>query len=466
MRYARMTALASYGRLPYTGVGDEARTVRQLRALDYCFMPEEDPAFKPIPADLAKRFTSVHTPDLLTLMGFHYGLTSGAPRNSGEMIFGDPSELNRKNTNHALKTVRSLKSGQLMTISILEYKGITYDAAITELHGLLESWKAAIEAPKQVFSSFRFYFSHAPMKGHFSIPGHFSLREAPAEAPRPPQHSSWHPLVLSFTYTAPPNGLLKNKARASREQELALFLNLLLPYGIHSPHSNWTWAVEPHEDESGRHVPETKYVQIGYLPGKIDAKELKSLITEKSSVQLIDDPACYSFIGPKGVQGFFVPAWTEKTFQDFLSLKDHERGVFLAAARHFKVAEKSRSISLSYAHVALISSIETIANQWSEHWLPTEHCEGCNQPRHKLSFRFRSFLKTYAGSDSTPLYRKFYETRSAFLHSGEFLRGEMMGIWDIGLEGSNDHMEFRHLLDLTRIAIINWLRDPMRQPAN
>lgn len=420
-------------------------------------LEEKVAAFRPIPKDLLAEIQALPVADLLTLMGFAYGHSSGVPSSRMEMILGDPTEWNENKFNHSLLVKRSRKTAKITDVQLHANKKASHEAALTKVRELVAEWKASVlEAPKTK-TAFQVLFTRARVDGHYTVPNEFSIRGMPTGSPAAGEYSRWQPFGMTYSYAARTNNLLNNKAMAVRVRELELFLNLVLPHGVERTPGGHTWVIEPRADGK---PPKPHYFQIGYLAPGIDFKPMSEFPETPSSLPTVDAPDCYSFPGPRGIKGLFIPSFISSTYAKLQGLDSEKRSIFEAAARHFAIACRTSSESLSYGHIALVSAIETIANHWSKTALPIGKCGECKQPRFKLSERFRAFLKVYVDKDSATLYREFYRTRSVVLHAGEFLRGESMGLWDMGFEGSYDHTDFRYLLNLTRVAIINWIEQP------
>lgn len=101
---------------------------------------------------------------------------------------------------------------------------------------------------------------------------------------------------------------------------------------------------------------------------------------------------------------------------------------------------------------------------WSAHWAGGDACEACDQPIYSVARRFKAFLATYAnaGKSAQKLYRTYYTIRSNILHAGEFLKTEALGLWH---EDALEELDtLSSLSDAVRIAMINWLRDPLCSP--
>ncbi|MDD5302632.1 MAG: hypothetical protein PHS14_05920 [Elusimicrobia bacterium] len=419
---------------------------------------------RPIPQTLLDEFRRLSPPDVLTLMGFHYSFSSGNPERPMDIEFGDSTGLNENKENHCLRVSRSRKTGEFLAITIRGVKGVSYEDAVNRLETLAKEWAMALEEKPVDRFAFAIFFSAHPVIGHYTLKSQFSLREMPAIAPKADTWSGWHPFVLTFRYEGRSDHLLQRKAEAKQVRELQLLLNILLPTGVRTTPQGKAWVMERSPEGSGK-PPTSLLKQLGYISHGLNVTELQKIPEGKSTVPTADNTESFSQFGPKGVKGFFVPEALDSAFENFTKLDKNDNEAFIAAARHFKIAESSAAHSISYAHIALVSAIETISNHWSRNFQVVEKCDECDQPRYKLSSRFRSFLRTYAGKESAPLYRKFYDTRSSVLHSGEFLRAESMGMWDTGFEGSEDNPNFRHLRNIVRVALINWLEDPRLTPS-
>lgn len=425
-------------------------------------LEEKAAAFRPVPKALLAEIQALPVADLLTLLGFAYGHSSGVPSSRLAMVLGDPTEWNENKFNHSLLVKRSRKTAAIVDVQIHGNKTVSYETAVSKLRELLAGWKDALLEPLKSTTAYQVLFTRAKVDGHYTLPNEFSIRAMPQDAPRSGEHSRWQPFVLTYSYLARSNHLLKNKAMAARTRELELFLNLLLPHGVERTLGGHSWVIEPRADGK---PPKSHYFQLGYLAPGVDLKPMFIFPETPSNLPTVDAPDCYSFPGPRGIKGLYVPSFIASSYTKLKELDVERRAVFEAAARHFAIACRTSNESLSYGHIALVSAIETIANHWAKTALPVDKCAECRQPRFKLTERFKSFLRTYADKDSAPLYREFYRTRSVVLHAGEFLRGESMGLWDMGFEGSYDHFDFRYLLNLTRVAIVNWIEQPSLLPA-
>ena len=378
------------------------------------------------------------------------------------IAFGDPTGLNKGPANHCLHVSRSRKTGEITDVTIVPNEGISDASAITELGSLATAWKAELTAPLQDSYAFEVLFSRGKPKGHYTLSPWFSIREMPEGCPVLPRGGQWHPFILTFRYRALPTFTLKKKAEMRHLRGLIQFLNVVIPLGVSTGPWGFAWSIDAPKAQG---EPATSaFRQLGYIPGRLDIKTLSALPTEPSTMPVVSDAESYSFLGPQGVDGLFIPSCMPEAFEKFSKLSPDLAKAFAAAARHLALADKVVDDSISYGYIALVSAIETLANTWSEHWWPSESCETCDQPRRRLSLRYREFLKTYAGVEGAAMYRQFYESRSLALHAGTFLLAESKGLWDAGFEGIDAHPNFRYLRNATRVAMLNWLENPLCEP--
>lgn len=424
---------------------------------------KESVIFRAIDPGVLRTLQALPTDDLLTLMSFPYGLSFGSPDNPMFIGFGDPTGLNHGRANHCLKVSRSRKNAKITEVSIAANESVTDSAAAGEFSALVTGWKAELEAPLADNYAFRVLFTRRRARGHFTYSPDFSIREVPADWPFLEHGGGLCPFIITFRYRARPNDLLKRKAEAKQARVLSLFFNILIPDGISTLPHDFVWAVDV---PSVAGQPATSsWCQVGYMPGPtVDIPALSSLPEGQPTMRIVPAYESYNPMGPDGIDELFIPSCLEDTYDKFVQLDPAMMDAFCAAARHLSIAGTVVSDSISYGYIALVSAVETIANQWSAHWWPTEICESCNQQKYKLGYRFREFLKAYARKDGAALYRQFYDTRSSTLHAGAFLRGESMGLWDAGFEGSSAHPNFHYLTKAVRVAIINWLENPLRAP--
>lgn len=117
----------------------------------------------------------------------------------------------------------------------------------------------------------------------------------------------------------------------------------------------------------------------------------------------------------------------ENFFRKYFALSFGDRDRYNASSFLYKISQDASIISASLSVVSCVSAVENLMDFDAKlKNIRFEPCSECNQPRYKLSRRFKDFMKEYSYVDDSTLntnklMEEIYSLRSSITHSGNIL---------------------------------------------
>ena len=262
----------------------------------------------------------------------------------------------------------------------------------------------------------------------------------PEDAPRAPVEHDEHPFILEFPLKESGVWLLTNYRRMQALRRFTALLNVLLPGRtfVQSPRADHFWSYVTLPD--GTRTMMLVQPFIFAPPGAAILDELSPLTGERLEEISTDELSAYDG------KGLRIPTDLDNSIHRYLQLSPANGERFDRAAFWFDMASSVWPVSISSSLTSLISAIESVIGRGGG--------SGAK--------RFRAFLDYYAGDAALKGERSdMYSLRNRILHGSKILQldqGRHFG-WDP--PWSNDLTLHEHLWRVTRVALRNWLTQPL-----
>ena len=282
----------------------------------------------------------------------------------------------------------------------------------------------------------------------------------PDHVPRANVEMADHPFILEFPIKATDCWPVTNHRRMREHRKLTLLLNVLLAghTSLQSNRSAHFWASVPCDD--GNH--ESKWLQKFFF-AKLD-KIVNDELSPPADEQLeeVEPEEYYAKVGHDG-KGLRVPADLDQSIRCYMALSGENRAKFDRAIFWMEMASRQWDTSVSVSFAALVSAIESLTERGDRHQF---NCPSCHKPtEHEVpgaTEKFRAILERYTPGDTLKSQRnKMYTLRSRILHGRELMQldQDFYSGWDP--PGWNERELNNELWSLTRIALRNWLKNPL-----
>ena len=364
--------------------------------------------------------------------------------------FTSPTRIDFPNMTEPTLSVHYTKSGHISRIET------TLDAAAVGL--LVDDIERLLLAPTIRRVSRRVMFADLPLVGWWQA-GAIVLREAPSEAPRPPQILGDHPLILEVEFDAT-DDFFFNALRSDRvSHEYALVLSLFLP-SLHLAKRfiAFHWGlVTPGVEGFGTEPVRPQWMQEYYdVPG---LERFADTHTPKADLQDLPSEPDAVFYSREGISidsGFTIPdslsAWMEK----YTALSAAQKTRLLRAAYWLSHARQVRSLSASAALVAMVQVIESLVpTPTGQGRCPT--CGLMTGPGPTQSFT--AFVEKYGFPNAADQAsaKLLYQQRSQLTHGHDLLLADReIGFGWTTPGDAEEQGRLRYANRLVRICAINW----------
>jgi hypothetical protein len=266
----------------------------------------------------------------------------------------------------------------------------------------------------------------------------------PADAPRAPFEMAEHPFILECPVKVSELWPITNFRRMREHRQLTFLLNVLLAGSttIQPRRPRHLWAIVYEEGVAGQEV---KWVQEFYFAnfGEAVRDELSPPAAE--TLEEVNPETYYTKVGHDG-RGLRVPADLDDSICCYMRLSKANRDKFGRAGFWMDMASRQWTVSFSATFASLVIAIESLAERGTL----------------GAAARFRNFIEQYApGASLEHRRREMYSLRSDILHGSglmEMDRDAHFG-WAPPEQKEKDLMD--ELWGLTRIAVRNWLKNPL-----
>lgn len=265
----------------------------------------------------------------------------------------------------------------------------------------------------------------------------------PADAPVAPLELAEHPFILEYPVKASELWPITNFRRMREHRQLTQLLNVLLAGGttIQPRRPRHLWAMVPGEGDGDQKV---KWVQEFYFANFGDAVRGDLSPPAAETLEEVDPETYYATVGHDG-RGLRIPADLDDSICCYMRLSKANRDKFGRAAFWMNMASRQWTDSLSASFASLAIAIEALGDRALT---PTK--------------RFSTFIERYAPSASLEDRRKkMYALRSDILHGSGLMEMDQDAHFGWAPPEQKERDFINELWGLTRIAMRNWLRDPL-----
>jgi hypothetical protein len=282
----------------------------------------------------------------------------------------------------------------------------------------------------------------------FRVPGSWrgirsgvQILPPPTDAPRVPFEIGEHPFILEYPVRVSDRWPITNFRRMREHRRLTFLLNVLLVgrTAFQPRRPRHLWAIM-HEDVA----PEAKWVQEFYFAnlGEVIQDELSPLATE--ALEEVDPDTYYATVGHDG-RSLQVPADLDDSICCYTQLLRDNRDKFDRAGFWMDMASRQWTVSFSASFASLAIAIEALGDRSLR---PTK--------------RFTKFIEQYAPGASLKAGReKMYALRSDILHGSGLMEMDQDAHFGWAPPEGNEDDLLRELWGLARIAMRNWLKNPL-----
>jgi hypothetical protein len=265
----------------------------------------------------------------------------------------------------------------------------------------------------------------------------------PPDAPVAPVEGAEHPFILEYPVKVSDIWQITNFRRRREHRRLTLLLNILLAGSatIQPSRPKHLWA---NVSEEGFGSGSVKWVQEFYFAniGEIVQDELSPPAAE--TLEEVESQEYYAKVSRDG-RGLRVPADLDDSICCYMGLSKANRDNFLRAGFWMDMASRQWTMSFSASFASLAIAVEALGERASR---PTA--------------RFRNFIERYAPGASLEKRRtEMYALRSDILHGSGLMEMDQDAHFGWSPPEHREEELLRELWGLTRIAMRNWLRNPL-----
>ncbi len=302
-------------------------------------------------------------------------------------------------------------------------------------------------------------FASGPVEGWWVYREKFRIVPVPPDAPRAPFLLAAHPFLLEFAYDRSPDFMVSMMRRHREQHRIALLLSSLLRGSItwyfakSIGNSSHVWVQLPDPAPNWN----VAYCQIAYEHASI-LRAVESF-TPIDGLDAIPEVPAESYYRPGYIHGLDeleLPDDLAESFDLFGALPAERQDRFLQASYWLNQTTRVNSFSSIFMHT--IQAIESLA--WQRR--SQNHCPRCNKPEGPGPTRlFNEFLDRFA-PDAIEGRHTLYSVRSGLTHGSmpPFLVDTEM-YFGLVPEDNRQRDLVSKALEAARIAMHNWLRDPI-----
>jgi hypothetical protein len=257
------------------------------------------------------------------------------------------------------------------------------------------------------------------------------------------------PLKFEFSYTGSHDQFINIRRAEKRSYELLRVLNVLLRdsmwFGPRYSTEEWFYDYESQTNrtafvgfvDSAVGSPSGSLFDCGLPAAKC---EPPNDYYENMHVALGDD--------------MVFPSNLQSLLSTYSSLPGNEKNAYDMAISWYADARKIAPISSSACFNTLATAIECLLDD------KVETCGECSQPKYGISRKFNEFLIQYVpmknGIDRAKTFKDLYSTRSTLVHGSGKYAHDLFGSMG-GFETTRDRAELRLMIQVAKVALINWL---------
>ena len=180
------------------------------------------------------------------------------------------------------------------------------------------------------------------------------------------------------------------------------------------------------------------------------------------TLEEVEPEEYYARVGNDG-RGLRVPTDLDESICRYLDLSAGDRARFDRATFWLDMTSRQWNISASASFAAFVSATEALTERGLAHQFTCPVCGGHTQ--HEVpgaTRRFKDFLETYAPGAALAARRdEMYALRSGILHGSKLIEMDYALAFGWDPPWWNQRELLWDLSSLTRIALRNWLKNPL-----
>lgn len=157
-------------------------------------------------------------------------------------------------------------------------------------------------------------------------------------------------------------------------------------------------------------------------------------------------------------QEFKIPDTLTRIFDSYFKKTGNTRDFLNTATDYVSNAVELFAKHKTLSFISSYTAIEAMVNLEFKN-SKAERCKDCNQLKFSVRKKFVAYLLKYIGVslDNEKLFKKYYDRRSDIIHKGDRLKTEKYFNTDNEDEANNEHNLRAEILQLSRLAVTNWL---------
>jgi Apea-like HEPN len=302
---------------------------------------------------------------------------------------------------------------------------------------------------------------------------------ADERAPRAPVEMALHPFILEFPLQITGEWSITNARRIRTHRRLTMLLNVLLAgrTSFLGSQPEFFWATVPSDRRPWFNFPQIRQF-LRMAPPKPPPPNirwvqefyfapLESVVNDELSrptsgtVEVVDSAAYYESVGHDG-RGLRVPSDLDASLVAYQRLTPECLSRFNRAMSWMNLASRFGYRHMSASYVALVSAIESLAEQGATHRVLCPDCGGMSQHRAPgPTEAFRRFFDNYApGASQRRRRTEMYDLRSKIVHGNALMELDEERGGGRDPPWHNERSLHDELFSLSRLALRNWLNAP------
>ena len=295
----------------------------------------------------------------------------------------------------------------------------------------------------------RVIYTTNKLRGYFRVDDVFQVRPIITGRDENLLTLAGEPLSFEFTYTGSGDHFINIQRAERRSRELVRILNVVLRDSI--------WLGPRYSTEEWFYDYESqinKTAFVGFVDSAVGNPNSFASTGELPVAKSATPPGYYESMLVMSGEGMVFPTNLQSLLYCYSILLPGEKNAYDMAISWFSDAGKIWPISSSACFNALTTAIECLLDD------SVQTCDECSQPKYGISKKFNEFLIKYVplsnGVDNAKTFKDLYSTRSALTHGSGKYSHDLFGRMD-GFEASRDHAELRLMIQVVKVALINWL---------
>ncbi len=320
-------------------------------------------------------------------------------------------------------------------------------------------------------------FSKSPLTGGYTFKDKFQIFPASLKNQPTSIYAKDHPIIVEYALSdeelITPSYVIEGLEQfsietASRVTKVEEIIRLLCTFTNHFffryESGSGFWGMPIINDNPGKEANNWSSVwcfKMLFWPDYPKEMKIDSFSEIENFVELVPHHP-YFFIKPNLDMNpsleITFPYSFEQFAESYFNSTEAIKSVVLKAMNHLYNAVDLMYRKQTLSIISAFTSLETMINEeYKEQKI--EFCEACGQPKFKVSKKFKDYLSTYVGQN-TSLKKKFnlyYKKRSKIVHTGQELATEDLYSNLPKSERDSDSITHQEVIQITRLGISHWL---------